>query len=98
MDSNHFDRLTKDVARGTSRRRLLRNLARGATAAAVGGGVAVAADDAEAKRRVEPPCTSWICELLGRCRSRGERCTTNTQCCSGRCRLTVPDPKISFCD
>ena len=99
MDSNQFDRLTKDVAHGTSRRRLLRNLARGAAGVAVAGGV-VAADraDAEAKRRVEPPCNSWLCQLLGRCRARNERCTTNAQCCSNRCTIRIVDPKISACE
>jgi hypothetical protein len=98
MDSNQFDHLTKTVARGTSRRRLLRNLVRGTAGVAIAGGVAMTGTDAEAKRRVEPPCTSWLCQLLGRCRARNERCTTNAQCCSGRCRVAIPDPKISFCD
>jgi hypothetical protein len=98
MDSNQFDHLTKTVARGISRRRLLRNLARGAAGITVAGGMAASASGAEAKRRDEPPCQSWLCQLLGRCRARGERCTSNAQCCSNRCRLTVPDPKISFCD
>jgi hypothetical protein len=95
MDDRRFDSLVRTIATGRSRRQVLKGmLGLGAVAA----GATITAADADAKRRVEPPCTSWLCQLLGRCRGSGERGTSNTQCCSGRCRLTVPDPKISFCD
>jgi serine-rich repeat adhesion-like glycoprotein len=95
MDDRRFDALTRSMASARSRRQLLKGIA---GLGAVMGGVAVSGAGADAKRREEPPCTSWWCAVLGRCLARGARCTRNDQCCSGRCRLTVPDPKISFCD
>lgn len=95
MDDRRFDSLVRSRAAGGSRRQLLKGML---GLGAVVGGVAASGAEVDAKRREEPPCTSWVCQLLGRCRGRGDRCTSNSQCCSGRCRLTVPDPKISFCD
>ena len=95
MDDKQFDSIVRSRAAGSSRRQILKGLL---GLGAIVGGVAVTSAGADAKRRNEPPCTSWLCQLLGRCRARGERCTSNAQCCSNRCRLTVPDPKISFCD
>lgn len=95
MDDKRFDSLVQSRAAGGSRRQLLKGML---GLGAVVGGVSATTVDAGAKRRDEPPCTSWWCQVLGKCRARGERCTRNDQCCSGRCRLTVPDPKISFCD
>lgn len=95
MDDRRFDALARSRAAGSSRRQVLKGML---GLGAVVGGVAVSGADASAKRRDEPPCDSWWCAVLGRCRPRGERCTRNDQCCSNRCRLTVLDPKISFCD
>jgi hypothetical protein len=99
MDSNRLDRLSKHMALGVSRRRLLRDLVRGAAGVAVAGGVAaVSGDGAGAKRRVEPPCTAWWCGLLGRCRGPRELCTRDDQCCSRRCRIVSVDPTFARCN
>jgi hypothetical protein len=95
MDDRQFDSMVRSRAAGSSRRQVLKGLL---GLGAVAGGVAATSAGVDAKRRDVPPGTSWLCQLLGRWRARGERCTRNDQCCSGRCRLTVPDPKISFCD
>jgi len=95
MDDRRFDALVRSRAAGSSRRQVLKGML--GLGAAVGG-VAVSQADASAKRRDEPPCTSWFCQLLGRCRARNERCSNNAQCCSGRCTLRIADPKIYACD
>jgi hypothetical protein len=95
LDDRRLDSFVRSLASGKSRRQVLKGLG---GLGAVAGGLAVGGDDTDAKRREEPPCNGWWCVVLGRCRARGERCTRNDQCCSNRCRLTVPDPKISFCD
>ena len=60
MDDRRFDALVRSRAAGSSRRQVLKGML---GLGAVVGGVAVSQADASAKRRDEPPCTSWFCQL-----------------------------------
>ncbi|MDQ3695349.1 MAG: hypothetical protein M3464_17225 [Chloroflexota bacterium] len=86
MDSQRFDRFTKTIANGASRRHLLRGVAGGVLAAAVahfGGGTEAAAQVAAAAR----------------CFGNNKKCKRGTQCCSGICRKKKcrPAPQQGTC-
>jgi hypothetical protein len=96
MDEARFDRMTRILAHGHSRRSALRLLAAGAIAA-LGAGLGVEA--APAQTTCKPPggkcsrhgqCCSGACNRRGRCRGCpsgehlcGETCIPDDQCCAG---------------
>jgi hypothetical protein len=87
MDHKSFDRLSVVVDRlrtGATRRDTLRLLLGGSLAAAA----AVTAEDAEAKRKKNKKKRN-----KNSCRGWGSGCSRNSDCCNGRCRSRVCQPR-----
>lgn len=72
MDARAFERLSKQVADASNRRRVLGVLGAGIGAAVLGRQAAAAEDVAD--------------EAFGLCHLPGEACADSTDCCSSRCR------------
>ncbi len=100
MDGQRFDELTKSLARGTSRRRMLKGLAGGAMAVLLGRGVRdVAAGGTFTCGAGVGACPSGLICCSGSCKNLrtdpnncgrcGRVCSTNL-CNAGRCVASCP--------
>lgn len=91
MDADQFDRLTKALARGTSRRRLLEGLGSALAGALARGGEAAAAG-VRASCSSDADCIDSRCinghrrlgvGAGGQCGGDGHPCTAHQACCAG---------------
>lgn len=83
MDNTTFDTLARTVSTSLTRRSALRGLFAGAAAAAVGTGILLQADDAEARRKKGKKGKKGKGQGQGNKLQPGERCQSDNQCTTG---------------